>query len=155
MTGESDPTSTTPASSGGADREGREHEDIELSSKLELEHQSNQAERGRLEIEALEIKNERGRLEIQNLDIQIARQGYQFSQERRLSRPRNLLITGVSGLSSIAFLGAALDSIYDLLPYAAADIWLGAALTLAGLALGTIRKISPEGNLPDQPTSGS
>jgi hypothetical protein len=159
MTSESD----TP---GAPTREGVGIVEMERERyKLDLERKrlENRVERERVETQALEIRTERERqaIEWQREREMLERSGGVGHTEimallqRGLMRQRARLITVVSGLSGISFLGAALDSIFDVLPYAAADIWLGAALTLAGLAVGATRKSTPESNPPDQPTSGS
>lgn len=165
MTGEQrDPSSTTPPSSGETDRETGEHHDVQdvetggVPEPLELV-----LLRRRLELDSEHLDKFREHLEESrqelNQDIQELNdyRRWLVRYRERLRKLRRGLSVGAAAMSGTAFVGAALDSYNNFLGYATPEIWLGAAVTLAGLAIGTGRKSAPEGDPPnplDQLTNG-
>jgi hypothetical protein len=173
MTGENDPLNTTPSSSGKIDREAGEYHDRQteidggpspereplhtpewLKQRLEdvaiyEQHLDERQEmlRGHgahLQERQQALSDYAGYLEEREQALDQQRENLR-RYTQLLSGSRRVLTAVVATMSGTAFVGAALDSIYNFLPYATPEIWLGASITLAGLAIGTRRKQDPEG----------
>jgi hypothetical protein len=160
MSDESGTSGAAPPSSGEMDRGAGEHDvqDVELvRQRQELNEARERLTRHRRDLMAYDERLEERRQEIDQ-DIQELndyRRGLVRYRERLRILRRGLSV-GAAAMSGTAFVGAALDSYNNFLGYATPEIWLGAAVTLAGLAIGTGRKSEsdPEGNPPDQLTNG-